>query len=239
MGRLPLAGAMLALLLGSTPPAHAAETLALGYEQDTGPNPSVFFAPETVERAVSFQASFTANPVQTLAVESYIDCTRGPESVSDKKEATITPPYAITIPSTLPDADSCWITLSAEPPCCDGEDDPGTIRVEATALREPPPTPLPSQSPTPSESETTRSYWQRCGHPGWLARGTLRTHGDHLSCRRARRIVTGAWRQPKRTGHVLWIGRWRCVRGGHGRRARVRCVNGREQTKLVGMLRRR
>lgn len=227
-----LGGATLVLLLAFTAAANAAETVDLGYKQDTGPNPSAFFAPETVERPISFQATYTADPAQPLAIENYIDCTRGSESVSDKTQATVTPPYSVTITPTLSSADSCWITLSAEPPCCDGE--AGTIRVEATALREPPP-----PAPTPPATDAPSPFWQRCSPPRWLARGALRAHGDHLSCHGARRIATKAWRRPKWAGHVLRMGRWRCVRAGHRHRAVVSCVGGVERLKLVGELRRR
>jgi len=220
---------VLTLLPAFSANANAAETVDLGYKQDTGPSPFVFFVPETVDRAISFQATYNADPVQTLAVESYIHCTRGPESVSDKKQATITPPQSLTIPSTLSGADSCWITLSAEPPCCEGTGDPGTIRIEATALREPPPPP-----PTP---EPAPPYWEQCTRPNWLVRGALRTHGDQLTCKRATRIATRAWRQPGRAGHFLRMGRWRCVRSGRRRRAVVHCVDGLERLQLTGKLR--
>lgn len=229
MRRLALAGAVLTLLTAFSATANAAETVDLGYKQDTGPSPSVFFAPETVDRAISFQATYTADPVQTLAVESYIHCTRGPESVSDKKQTTITPPQSLTIPSTLSGADSCWITLSAEPPCCESAGDPGTIRIEATALRESPPPPPAPEPPLP--------YWQACTRPNWLASGALRTHGDQLSCERATRIATKAWRRPKRAGHVLRMAQWRCVRSGQHRRAVVNCVDGLERLQMAGQLR--
>jgi len=240
MRRLAPAGAVLVSLLAFGAAASAAETVDLGYKQDTGPNPSAFFAPETVERPISFQANYTADPAQPLEIESYIDCTRGSESVSDKTQVTVTPPYSVTIIPTLSNADSCWIILSAEPPCCDGE--AGTIRIEATASREPPPpppTPPPVLTPTPPATEAPSPYWQQCSRPRWLARGALHAHGDHLSCRRASRIATKAWRRPKWAGHVLRMGRWRCVRAGHRRHAVVHCLAGLERLKLVGTLRQR
>lgn len=233
MRRLALAGTTLVLLLALIAAADAAETVDLGYKQDTGPNPSAFFVPETVERPISFQATYTADPGQPLAIENFIDCTRGSESVSDKTQATVTPPYSVTISPTLSSADSCWITLSAEPPCCGGE--AGTIRIEATASRESPP----ALAPTPPAAEAPSPYWQQCNRPRWLARGVLRSHGDYLSCRRARRIATKAWRRPKSAGRVLRMGRWRCMRAGHRGRVVVRCVGGLERLKLVGELQRR
>lgn len=225
MKRMILAGALIGLLAFSASAAAATETVNLGYEQDTGPNPYVSFFPETVERPLFFYVTYSATPPQVLDIEHSVHCTRGSESVSSKGEATVSPPFTMPILTTMAAPDSCWISTNAEPPCCDGEDDPGTIRIDATATREVEPPPPP--------------YWQPCKRPRWLKRGRLRVHGERLSCRAARLIASKAWRRPLRQGRSVRARGFYCQRSGRGRRAVVKCSRQSERLELVGKLRRR
>jgi hypothetical protein len=59
-----------------------AETVSLGSKQDTSTWPSVFIAPENLERAESFVEAVTAEPVQAVQFQDYISCTRGSETIS-------------------------------------------------------------------------------------------------------------------------------------------------------------
>lgn len=217
-----LAGAVVALLTFSASANAATETVPLGYKQDTGDYPSVYFLPETVERPLYFYVTYSATPPQVLDIDHSVHCTRGSESVSSKGGATVSPPFTMPLLVTMTAPDSCWISVSAEPAeCCDS---PGTVRIDATATREVEPPPPP--------------YWQSCESPRWLKRGRLRVHGDRLSCRGARLIASKAWRRSWRQGRSVRARGYYCLRSGRGRRAVVKCSRRSERLELVGMLRR-
>ncbi|MEZ5076681.1 MAG: hypothetical protein R2725_04485 [Solirubrobacterales bacterium] len=200
------------------------EAVSLGYSQETGPNPYVFFTSEDVERAVSFEISYSADPIQSLEISHRIYCRRGSESVNDKSETvTITPPLTIVVPATITEPDSCWLSVDAETPFETAVT--GTVRIDVTATRTPEP-------PTPP-------YWQRCSRPGWLVRGGLKIHGESLSCRAAKKIARRAWNRPERQGHVVHVGKYFCSRSGKGRRVVVSCSHSSDRLKLVGKKRSR
>jgi len=54
------------LLLGTAGPAYA-EVVPLGYKEFTGPRPYVYFSPDTLERAESFEVVVSADPAQDHA----------------------------------------------------------------------------------------------------------------------------------------------------------------------------
>lgn len=144
MKRLALAGCVAALLLAWASPASA-ETVPLGSRQDTSKMPSVFIAPEDLERAESFVVTVTAEPVQALKLQDYVSCTRGSETISLQGiETTITPPFTTTILPTLSEPDRCWIDASAETSIDTGL--PGTLKIEVTGNRRPAPVPAPAPS---------------------------------------------------------------------------------------------
>lgn len=237
MNRIVFAVATLFALLALSASASAAETVDLGYSQHTGPNPSVGFAPESVDRPLSFALTYSADPIQPLEIEYHVSCRRGSESVADEHEETITPPLSLTVPVTMTNPDSCWISAYAYTPCCD--EVPGTLRIEGTAQREPPPPPpepVPAPAPAP-QPETPLPYWQRCTRPHWTGRGALVVHGDRLSCRAGRRIARIAWWRRRREGKLVHVGRYRCLREQRGRWAVVRCSRGSERLRLTGRLR--
>jgi hypothetical protein len=199
----------------------ATETVPLGYEQTTGAHPSVFLAapPGVFERAISFLATFTADPPQPLEISHYISCTRGSENVNDEAKATVSPPFSLTIPATMDNADSCWITASAETPFDTGV--PGTVRIDVTGTRRTKPLPEP--------------YWQLCKRPRWISKGRLQVHDD-LACADAAAISHEAWIRPERQGTVVRVRRYLCFRSGQGRQVAVRCSRGSKRLKLLGKL---
>lgn len=200
-----------------------AETISLGYQQDTGPRPYVSFWPSTVERAISFEVTYTSTTGQPLETTHYIKCSRGPESVADEREALVTPPHVVTIPATMASADECWIGTSAGLPCCD--DSPGTVRIDATAHRAPAPVaPLP------------QAYWLMCRPPGWISRGEMKVHG--IPCSKANRLARAAWRAPARRGARLRVAGHLCFRTQVRKQVRVRCDRGAKRFRLAGRLRR-
>lgn len=142
MKRLALAGCVAALLLAWASSASA-ETVPLGSKQDTSKWPSVFIAPEDLERAESFVVTVTAEPVQALQFQDYVSCTKGSETISlQGTETTITPPFTTTVLPTLPEPDRCWIDASAETSI--GKGVPGTVKIEVTGNRRPAPVPPPA-----------------------------------------------------------------------------------------------
>lgn len=206
-----------AALVSWTAGASAAnETVPLGYMQNTGPNPSTYFLSDSVERAVSFQVSVSASPIQALEVSHRIYCSRGPESVNDASEAaTITPPLSIVVPATMVEPDSCWISVDASAPFETAVD--GTVRIDVTATRTPEP-----------------PYWQKCRRPGWLVSGNLKVHGESLTCKAAKSISRRAWTRPEREGYVVYVGKFFCSRSGSSGRVVVNCSHASERFKLVG-----
>jgi hypothetical protein len=121
----------------------ATETVSLGFNEDTGPEPGPFLEPPAVEDPVSFKITYTAAPVQPLEILQSLYCNRGSEltGIPEKKE-TVTPP--ITTSLTAPTgSDSCSLAVSAETPVDTTVF--GTVRIEAEAIRTPK-----SQSTPPS-----------------------------------------------------------------------------------------
>ena len=226
MKLVALAGSLAVALLVSFSSAQA-ETVALGYKQETGPHPSVFFSPATLERAESFQVLVTADPAQELEYAHYISCTRGSETVSTKTpNQLVTPPFSMTILPTLPEPDSCWIDVSAETPFKGSKE--GTIRIEATGTRRPPPPPPVEPVPPP--------YWTTCSLPGWLRSGEVRVHGA-IACSRAKAIATSAWRKPFGDGGSVRSRGYSCHRNELRRRATVRCIRDQIIIRITGKLR--
>lgn len=207
------------------PVSAQAETVALGYKQNTGPYPSVYFSPETLERAESFQVLVTTEPIQGLEYGQYISCTRGSETVSARTpDQLITPPYSTTILPTISEPDSCWISVSAEPPFDEAE--AGTIRVEVTGNRRPVPAPPPPPAP----------YWTQCSLPGWLKSGEAKLHGS-ISCSRANAIARAAWRKPARAGNFVTARGYNCHRNELRTQATIRCTRGVNIIRIAGRLR--
>jgi hypothetical protein len=122
-----LAGAASATALGAT------ETVALGFNEDTGPEPGPFLEPDAVENPLSFKITYTATPVQPLEILQSLNCNRGSEltGIPEEKE-TVTPPISTTL--TAPTgSDSCSLAVSAETPVATTVF--GTVRIEAEAIR--------------------------------------------------------------------------------------------------------
>jgi hypothetical protein len=208
-----------ALGCASASASAATETVPLGYKQHTGPNPFAFFTSDSVERAVSFEIAYSADPVQQLIVSHRVSCDRGPESVTEKSEAvTITPPLNVVVLVTMVEPDSCWISVDAETPYETALT--GTVRIDVTATRtsEPPPAP----------------YWRACRLPGWLASGYLKVHGKSLTCAAAKKISRRAWIRPEREGYVVHVGKFFCSRSGSDGRVVVNCSHASERFKLAG-----
>lgn len=226
MKRIALAASVMAFLAGAS--SAQAESVALGYRQDTGPFPSVFFAPDTLERAESFQVFVTADPVQSLEYTHYISCIRGSESVSTQPpDQLITPPYSTTILPTLPEPDSCWITVSAETPFKGSKE--GTIRVEVTGNRRPIPPPPPAAQPPP--------YWTQCSLPAWLKSGEAKVHGS-IPCSRGKAIARSAWRKPAQAGNFVKASGYNCHRNELRDQATIRCTRDTNIVRIAGKLRR-
>lgn len=218
-------GSAMALLIGAG--SAQAETVPLGYDQDTSSHPSVFFSPSTLERAETFQVLLTADPLQSFEYEQSISCSRGSESVSLKSpEQLVSPPFATTILPTLPEPDSCWIWVSAEAPFEDAV--PGTVRIEVTGNRRPAPPPVVPPPPAP--------YWTTCALPGWLLNGEAKVHGQ-ISCSQARLVATRAWRRPAKAGTLVRVRRYLCRRYEVRGSAMLRCSRGTKIIKIAGKLR--
>lgn len=225
MKRVALTASVVALLAGAG--SAQAESVALGYKQDTGPFPGVFFAPETLERAESFQVLVTADPVQALEYTHSISCTRGSDSVSTQPpDQLVTPPFSTTILPTLPEPDSCWITVSAETPFKGSKE--GTVRVEVTGNRRPAPPPPPVTPPSP--------YWVQCSLPTWLKSGEAKVHGS-IPCSRGKAIAGSAWRKPARDGNFVKARGYNCHRNQLRTQATIRCTRGTNIIRIAGKLR--
>lgn len=210
-----------ALFRASAPVSAATETVSLGYKQHTGPNPFTYFLSDSVERAVSFEISFSADPVQQLIVSHRIYCDRGSESVTAASEATtITPPLTIVAPASMVDPDSCWVSVDADTPFETAL--AGTVRIDVSATRIPEP-----------------PYWLKCRRPGWLASGNLKVHGETVTCKMAKTISRRAWTRPEREGYVVYVGKFFCSRSGSNGRVAVNCNHGSERFKLAGRKRSR
>lgn len=224
MRKLSLVGVLVVVALALAATMSQAETISLGYRQDTGPNPRVYFSPETLERAESFQVFITADPVQKLEYQQYISCTRGPETVrAESPTEMITPPYSTTLFSTMSEPDSCWISISAEAPF--EEAVAGTVRVEVVGNRRAAP-PLPQPPP----------YWTACSLPDWLRSGEAKVHGP-VRCARVRAIASRAWRKSSKAGPLVTVGRYTCRRSQLRRSIAVRCTKGSTVIKVSGKLR--
>jgi len=205
---------LLALILSVTGTSQA-ETVSLGYKAFTGPSPSVFFAPDTLERAESFEVLVTADPVQAVDYEHYISCTRGSETVAIKTSAgSVTPPYSVTVLPTLTKPDSCWITLSAETPIEGAET--GTVRIEASGSRRP--------------------YWSYCSLPRWLKSGEARVHGSIL-CSQAKSVANAAWSKPTRAGSYVKVKGFACLRSRLRVAASIRCTRDATIIRIKGRIR--
>lgn len=227
MKKLGLATTTAILLLGTAGPAYA-EVVPLGYKEFTGPRPYVYFSPDTLERAESFEVVVSADPAQDLDYKHYISCTRGSETVASETSTRLSiSPYTTNIQPTLPEPDSCWISLSAETPFDTAQD--GTVRIEATGIRRP--APPPPADPPPS------SYWIRCSLPGWLKSGQAKAHGS-ISCARADAIATAARNKPARAGNFLKAQGYWCRRHELRGTASVRCTRGTNIIRISGKLRR-
>lgn len=233
MKRLALAGC-LALALLSAAASASAETVSLGFKQNTSSHPSAFFSPD-LERAVSFQVLITATPAQPLSYGQYVSCRRGLESISvEAPDTLVSPPYSTTILPTLPEPDSCWISVSAEPPVFEDALF-GTVRAEATGTRRPllapPPPALPAPPPAPPAP-----YRFECSLPGWLNSGKVKVHGE-ADCRAAKQITSEAWRKPKKAGNPVKVRGYSCRRNQVRNSATVRCTKGPAIIKVGGKLR--
>lgn len=241
MKRLALAGCVAALLVFGAGPASA-ETVPLGSKQDTSKWPSVFIAPEDLERAESFVVTVTAEPVQALQFGDYVSCTRGSETISlQGTEATITPPFTTTILPTLSEPDRCWIDASAETSFEKGL--PGTVKIEVTGYRRPAPLPAPVTTPTPTPTPPPTPVvtvpaptWQICAKPSFLRAGRTEALGE--SCAKSRLVVTAAWGKPVKAGHFVKAFGYRCRRRAHGLSVNIRCTKGSAIVKATGRLRR-
>ncbi len=205
---------LLLLVIGVSDAARA-DTVSLGYKAFTGPHPWVFFAPDTLERAESFQVLVTADPVQAFNFEQYISCTRGSETVAIKTTAqSVIPPYSATILPTLAEPESCWITASAETPLEGAAT--GTVRIEASGNRRP--------------------YWSHCGLPGWLRSGEAKVHGS-IRCSRMRSIANAAWNKPSRDGSYVTAQGYACLRNQRRDAASIRCTHDATIVRIRGKLR--
>lgn len=146
MRSLALALMFAALLVGvaSAGTAFAAtETVSLGSNEDTGPEPGPFLQPPAVENPLSFKVTYTATPVQPLEILQSLYCDHGATGIPEKKE-TVTPPITTTL--TAPTgAASCSLEVSAETPVATTVF--GTVRIEAEAIRTVKPQPAPPSTP--------------------------------------------------------------------------------------------
>lgn len=121
----------------------ATETVSLGLNEDTGPEPGPFLAPPAVEDPLSFKITYTATPVQPLEILQSLYCDHGATGIPEKKE-TVTPPITTTLTAPA-GSDSCSLEVSAETPVATTVF--GTVRIEAEATRTVKPQPPPSSTP--------------------------------------------------------------------------------------------
>lgn len=179
-------------------------------------------------RAESFEVVVSADPVQDLDYKHYISCTRGSETVASETSTQLAiSPYTALIQPTLPEPDSCSISVSAETPFDTAQD--GTVRIEATGIRRP-------ALPMPAEPPPYR-YWTRCSLPGWLKSGEAKVHGT-IPCARAKAIATAARNKPARAGAFLKVHGYWCRRHELSKTAAVRCTRGPNIIRITGKLRR-
>lgn len=234
MKRLALAGCVAGLLLIGVSSASA-ETVSLGSKQDTSTWPSVFIAPENLERAESFVVAVTAEPVQDVQFQDYLSCTRGSETISlQSPAAAVTPPFTTTIVPTLAEPDMCWIDASAETPFDKGL--PGTVKIEVTGNRRPAPAPAPTPSPTPIGVDPVLTpVWVTCSAPAFLKSGRTDDHGG--GCAEAQKIATKAWRRPARLGKYVKVSGFSCRRLQQGREVTIHCADADQIIKVNGRLR--
>ena len=252
MGRLGIAGSVIGLLLFLGTSLAAAETVPLGYKQDTSNDPAAFIFPETLERAESFVVTITADPVQTFEYKYYVSCRRGSESISyESTAADVTPPFTSTILPTLAEPESCWMDASVEAPYENAV--PGTVKIEVTGNRRPAPAPTPTPVPTPVPTTpatpapepapvvTTPTaptpVWITCRLPAPFRSGRSEVHGAY-PCSKAKALVAATWHRPARAGHLLTVRGFNCRRSRRGLQVRIHCVKGGTIVKAKGILRR-
>jgi hypothetical protein len=126
--------ALVALLAGAAGAGSAfaaTETVSLGFNEDTGPEPAPFLEPAAVENPLSFKITYTATPVQPLEILQSLYCDHGATGIPEKKE-TVTPPITTTLTAPTGSA-SCSLEVSAETPVATTVF--GTARIEAEAIR--------------------------------------------------------------------------------------------------------
>jgi hypothetical protein len=233
-----LAGCVVGLLLFGTGSASA-ETVSLGSKQDTSTWPSVFIAPENLERAESFVVTVTAEPVQAVQFQDYISCTRGSETISlQSPGAVVTPPFTTTILPTLGEPDSCWMDASVE--TLFEEDVPGTVKIEVTGNRRPAPAPTPPPGSTPAPTPVVvdpmpTPTWVKCSAPAFLKSGRTEDHGG--GCAEAQKVATKAWRKPARLGKYVRFSGFYCRRLQQGRQITIHCADNDQIIKVKGRLR--
>jgi hypothetical protein len=137
---------LVALLVGITSAGTAfaaTETVSLGYNEDTGPEPAPFLQPPAVEDPLSFKVTYTATPVQPLEILQSLYCDQGATGIPEKKE-TVTPPITTTLTAPA-GAKSCSLEVSAETPVATTVF--GTARIEAEATRTVKSQPVPPAKP--------------------------------------------------------------------------------------------
>jgi len=140
----------------------ATETVSLGFNEDTGPEPGPFLQPPAVEDPLSFKVTYTATPVQPLEILQSLYCDQGATGIPETKE-TVTPPITTTL--TAPTgADSCSLEVSAETPVATTVF--GTVRIEAEAIRTVKP-----QSPPPSKPKKKCKKGKKLKHGKCVKKG--------------------------------------------------------------------
>jgi hypothetical protein len=145
----------------------ATETVSLGANEDTGPEPGPFLQPPAVENSLSFSITYTATPVQPLEILQSLYCDHGATGVPEKKE-TVTPPITTTL--TAPTgADSCSLEVSAETPVATTVF--GTVRIEAEATRTVKPEPAP-----PSTAKKKCKRGRKLKHGKCVKKGHRKKH---------------------------------------------------------------
>jgi hypothetical protein len=125
--------ALLVAMASAGPASAATETVSLGFNEDTGPEPAPLFEPAAVENPVSFRVTYTATPAQPIEIRQGLNCVRGSETpgVPEKPE-TVTPPASISLTAPA-GSDSCTLVAFAETPVVTGVF--GTVRISGEAIR--------------------------------------------------------------------------------------------------------
>lgn len=156
---------LLALFAGTTSAGTAfaaTETVLLGSNEDTGPEPGPFLQPPAVENPLSFSITYTATPVQQLEILQSLYCDHGATGIPEKKE-TVTPPITTTL--TAPTgAASCSLEVSAETPVATTVF--GTVRIEAEATRTVKPQPTQPLTPKKKCKQGKRLKHGKCVKKG-------------------------------------------------------------------------